>query len=96
VRIRRLKLTGASRPGDAPLRTQYPSGSKMNARKFIFPSQRHFVRHPKPLEARTRRLDVWHGDGDVTEPLRLLIARAGCRRFEVLCAVVACKLEDAW
>ena len=54
-----------------------------------------FKRHAKPLEARARRLDVWHRDGDVAEPLRLLIARAVWRRFEGFRAVVVGKLEDA-
>lgn len=54
-----------------------------------------FKRHAKPLEARACRLYVGHGDGDVAEPLRFLIARAVWRRFEVLRAVVMGKLENA-
>jgi len=52
-------------------------------------------RHAKPLEARARRLDVWHRDRDVAEPARLGIARVVLHLGFVLRAVVVGKLEDA-
>ena len=51
--------------------------------------------HAESLEACASGLDIGHGDRNVTESLRLGIARVVWRRLERLRAVVVGKLEDA-
>ena len=52
--------------------------------------------HAESLEARTRLLDIGHGDGDVAEPLRLGVSGVVWRRFQRLRAVIVGKFENAW
>ena len=47
-----------------------------------------FEQNAKPLEAHACRLDVGHSDGNVAEPLRLLISRAVWCHVKGFCAMV--------
>ena len=52
-------------------------------------------RHAKSFKARTRLFDVSHRDSDVTESLRLGVARVVWRLFQRLRTVVVGKFEDS-
>ena len=96
ARIRQLKFDTRKADSETHHFDPVPIGIQDEREEFhLSVLETLFKRHTKPFEARARRLDVRHGDGDVAEPLRLLIARAVWRRFEVLRAMIVGKLEDA-